>query len=265
MLTTMNALLCLALSCMGFVSGKPSDGYAAATPTYSQPMSYEQPAYAEPSYDVQDVTKIVDYDYAVNDYYGNEQTRREHVEPGKQIGHWTARMADGALETVDYEAGAYGNLAHVVVRQSSYPTSTYAAAQPTYSTPHSVYKRSVSYGAPSYMSYTAPKMASTYAAPSYGHSMYKRSASYDSPSYAAPAQTYSAPAAAYVKVAPKVHYNYEEKNIYVPQTYAAPASYAKAAPKMHYNYEEKNVYVAPATTYAAPQSYAAPMPAQVSY
>ena len=55
MLTTMNALLCLALSCMGFVSGKPSDGYAAAMPTYSQPMSYEQPAYAEPSYDVQDV------------------------------------------------------------------------------------------------------------------------------------------------------------------------------------------------------------------
>jgi len=217
----------------------------------------------------------VDYDYAVNDYYGNEQTRREHVEPGKQIGHWTARMADGALETVDYEAGAYGNLAHVVVRQSSYPTSTYAAAQPTYSTPHSVYRRSVSYGAPSYMSYTAPKMhyaapsyiapASTYAAPSYGHSMYKRSASYGSPSYAAPAQTYSAPAAAYVKVAPKVHYNYEEKNIYVPKTYAAPASYAKAAPKMHYNYEEKNVYVAPATTYAAPQTYAGPMPAQVSY
>ena len=40
---------------MGLVSGKPSDGYAATMPTYSQPMSYEQPAYAEPSYDVQDV------------------------------------------------------------------------------------------------------------------------------------------------------------------------------------------------------------------
>ena len=51
----MNTLLCLALSCMGLVSGKPSDGYAAVMPTYSQPMSYEQPTYAEPSYDVQDV------------------------------------------------------------------------------------------------------------------------------------------------------------------------------------------------------------------
>ena len=40
---------------MRLVSGKPSDGYAAAMPTYSQPMSYEQPAYAEPYYDVQDV------------------------------------------------------------------------------------------------------------------------------------------------------------------------------------------------------------------
>ena len=50
-----NILLCVALSCMGLVSGKPSDGYAAAIPTYSQPMSYEQPTYAEPSYDVQDV------------------------------------------------------------------------------------------------------------------------------------------------------------------------------------------------------------------
>ena len=40
---------------MRLVSGKPSDGYAAAMPTYSQPMSYEKPAYAEPYYDVQDV------------------------------------------------------------------------------------------------------------------------------------------------------------------------------------------------------------------
>ncbi len=98
----------------------------------------------------------------MDDYYGNEQTRREHVEPGKQVGHWTARMADGALETVDYEAGAYGNLAHVVVRQSSYAGPTYVGAGSTYSTPHSVYRRSVSYGAPSDNSYHRP---TSYAAP----------------------------------------------------------------------------------------------------
>ena len=98
--------------------------------------------------------------------------RQEHVEPGKQVGHWAARMADGAMETVTYEAGPYGNLEHIVIRSNDY-------AAPTYSAP-----------------------------------------AYSAPSYSAPAyhpQTY---------VAPKMHYNYEEKNIYVPQTYAAPHSYA---------------------------------------
>ena len=55
MQSNVNILLCVALSCMGLVSGKPSAGYAATMPTYSQPMSYEKPAYAEPYYDVQDV------------------------------------------------------------------------------------------------------------------------------------------------------------------------------------------------------------------
>ncbi len=55
MVSTVNTLLCLALSCTGLVSGKPSGGYAAAMPTYAQPVSYDQAAYAEPSYDVQDV------------------------------------------------------------------------------------------------------------------------------------------------------------------------------------------------------------------
>ena len=78
----------------------------------------------------------------------------------------------------------------------------------------------------------------------------------------APAQSYSAPSPSYSApsyVAPKMHYNYEEKNIYVPQTYAAPSysAPAYAAPKMHYNYEENNVY--------APQTYATPMQTYSSY
>ena len=103
--------------------------------------------------------------------------RQEHVEPEKQVGHWSARMADGAIHSVTYDANSYGNLAHVVVRSNDYAT-------PAYSAP--------SYAAPSY------------AAPSYA-----------TPSYSAPAY-----------VAPKMHYNYEEQNIYVPQTYAAPQTYA---------------------------------------
>ena len=182
---------------VSFSAAKPS-GYYSPMPSY-QPMTYAQPTYAAPSYDVHDVvsvlsgclwlrfvhrsldpqTKIVDYDYAVNDYYGNEQMRQEHVEPGKQVGHWSARMADGAMETVTYEAGPYGNLEHIVIRSNDYAAPVHSYAAPTYSAP-----------------------------------------AYSAPSYSAPAyhpQTY---------VAPKMHYNYEEKNIYVPHTYAAPQSYA---------------------------------------
>ena len=170
MLAAVTITLSLVLS---LSAAKPWSGYDAA---YAQPM-----AYAVPSYDVHDVvsdhwssislkdcqvkvtysfnelqTKIVDYDYAVNDYYGNEQMRQEHVEPEKQVGHWSARMADGALHSVTYDANSYGNLAHVVIRSNDYAA----------------------------------------------------------PAYAAPAY-----------VAPKMH-NYEEQNIYVPQTYAAPQTYA---------------------------------------
>jgi hypothetical protein len=144
-------------------------------------------------------TKIVDYDYAVNDYYGNEQSRQEHVEPGKQVGYWNARMADGAIHSVNYVANDYGNLAHVVVRQNNYATPAYSAPVQTYAAPVQTY------AAPSY---SAP--AETYAAPSYS-----------APAYSA-AHTY---------IAPKMHYNYEEQNIYVPQTYAAPQTYS--APQVY--------------------------------
>jgi len=117
----------------------------------------------------------VDYDYAVNDYYGNEQSRQEHVEPGRQTGYWNARMADGAMHSVTYDANDYGNLAHVIVRQNNYAAPAYSAPAQTYATP----------------SYSAP--------------------SYSTPSYSAPSYA-----------APKMHYNYEENNVYAPQTYATP-------------------------------------------
>ena len=145
----------------------------------------------------------MDYDYAVNDYYGNEQSRQEHVEPGRQTGYWNARMADGAMHSVTYDANDYGNLAHVIVRQNNYAAPSYSApsySTPTYSAP--------SYSAPAYSapSYVAPKM----------HYNYEEKNIYVPQTYAAP--SYSAPAYA----APKMYYNYEENNVYAPQTYAAP-------------------------------------------
>ena len=142
----------------------------------------------------------MDYDYAVNDYYGNEQSRQEHVEPGRQTGYWNARMADGAMHSVTYDANDYGNLAHVIVRQNNYAAPAYSAPAQTYATS--------SYSAPSYSapSYAAPKM----------HYNYEEKNIYVPQTYAAP--SYSAPAYA----APKMHYNYEENNVYAPQTYATP-------------------------------------------
>ena len=107
----------------------------------------------------------MDYDYAVNDYKGNEQASKEYMKSGNQVGEWSARMADGAIHSVSYEANDYGNLAHVVVRQSSYAAPAYSA--PTY-------------------------------------------------------------------VAPKTHFNYEEKN--VPQAYTAPHSYHVSNPSYSSHY-----------------------------
>ena len=121
----------------------------------------------------------MDYDYAVNDYYGNEQTRQEHVEPGRQTGYWNARMADGAIHSVTYDANDYGNLAHVVVRQNSYAAPAYSAPVQTYAAP--------AYSAPSY---SAP----AYSAPAYVakmHNNYEENNVYAPQTYAAPIQTYS--------------------------------------------------------------------------
>ena len=114
----------------------------------------------------------MDYDYAVNDYYGNEQTRQEHVEPGKQVGHWTARMADGAMQSVTYEANDYGYQANVVISKDDYSASANSAPVQAYSAPVK------NYAAPAYA-------ATSYSAPSYSSPSYS-APSYTTPSYIAP-------------------------------------------------------------------------------
>ena len=211
----------------------------------------------------------MDYDYAVNDYYGNEQARQEHEEYGKKIGYWNARMADGAIHSVNYDANDYGNLAHVIVRQNSYAAPANSAPAQTHAAP--------SYSAPSYSapSYTAPKT----------HYNYEEKNIYGSKSYTAPKTTYSHSATAPADYIPAAvdyavkDYNGNEhssmehvnpvKNVgrnddyaaplYSAPTYSAPSYSAPAysapsyvAPKMHYNYGEKNIYTP--QTYAAPKS-----------
>jgi hypothetical protein len=135
----------------------------------------------------------VDYDYAVNDYYGNEQMRQEHVEPGRQIGHWSVRLADGAmnsLQTVNYDANDYGNLAHVIIRQNSYVAPAYSAPVQTYAAPS---YSAPSYSAPTYSApaYVAPKMHYNYEEKNiYVPQTYAAPQTYAPQTYAAPMQTY---------------------------------------------------------------------------
>ena len=202
--------------------GKPTSEYATPAETYDTPMADKSPEYT--------VEKIVDYDYAVNDYYGNEQSKREHIEAGKQTGEYRTRLANGDLQIVNYDSGdEYGHRATVENIPKDHPAPEYMG-----------YKAPVAATATSAMTdaYTAPAMTDTYAAPAM--------TSYSSaPSYTTPAP--------YSHASSTVRYMIRKK-LYVqpaPQTYTAPAVVVSPmvpeVPKMHYNYEEKNTYMASPT------------------
>ena len=144
----------------------------------------------------------MDYDYAVNDYYGNEQSKREHIEPGKAVGEYRTRMADGTLQIVSYDSDDYGHKANVetLPGQVAYaaPVDTYAApAVDTYVAPVDTYAAPVNtYAALAVESYDAPyyaEHADRYSAPADNYD--EHAGSYSAPdyeTYSAPADTYSA-------------------------------------------------------------------------
>ena len=158
----------------------------------------------------------MDYDYAVNDYYGNEQSKREHIEPGKAVGEYRTRMADGTLQIVSYDSDDYGHRANVETLPGQ--VDTYAAPVDTYAAPVDTYAAPVD-------TYAAP--VNTYAALAVE--------SYDAPYYAEHADRYSAPADNYAEHADR---------------YSAPAdNYAEHADS--YSAPDYETYSAPADTYSA--------------
>lgn len=100
------ALLLVGLISANLVSGRPiyqyaDDSYNALDASETLPNSVE---------------KIVDFDYAFNDYEGNSQSRREHIEGGKQSGEYRTLLADGHLQIVTYESGGeHGHMAKVEI------------------------------------------------------------------------------------------------------------------------------------------------------
>ena len=79
------------------------------------------------------------YEYAVNDYYGNEQSKKETIDGDTAVGEYKTLMADGRRQTVTYNADANGYLANVAYDESK-GTTLYSAppAPPTYATPATV-------------------------------------------------------------------------------------------------------------------------------
>lgn len=57
--------------------------------------------------------KIVDYEYSIDDSYGNEQSKREHIEDGTAVGEYRTRLPDGSLQIVSYTASPEGYKANV--------------------------------------------------------------------------------------------------------------------------------------------------------
>lgn len=70
---------------------------------------------------------MLSYEYEINDYAGNEQSKKETIDGGTALGEYKTRMPDGQLQVVTYESGPNGHLASVKYESG-------AAAPPLYGT-----------------------------------------------------------------------------------------------------------------------------------
>ena len=69
----------------------------------------------------------MNYEYAVNDYYGNEQSKKETIDGDTAVGEYKTLLPDGRRQTVTYNADANGYLANVAYVESK-GTTLYSAA-----------------------------------------------------------------------------------------------------------------------------------------
>ena len=108
--------------------------------------------------------QIVSYEYAINDYYGNEQSKKETIDGDTAVGEYKTLLPDGKRQIVTYESGPNGHQANVAYEDGK--SSGYTAPAETYSP-----------AAPA-PTYEAPVAAPAYEAPS---------PSYEAPAYSEPA------------------------------------------------------------------------------
>lgn len=113
----------------------------------------------------------MNYEYAIDDYYGNKHSKKEKIDGETARGEYRTLLPDGRNQIVTYDSGPNGHLANVAYEGEATAAGAYAPAQEMYVAP-----------APSPVAAYAPAPASVaeYApAPAYS---------------AVPATDYSAPA-----------------------------------------------------------------------
>ncbi|KAI9554194.1 hypothetical protein GHT06_019466 [Daphnia sinensis] len=120
------ALLCAAIS----LSWGGTD-YAPAK------QSYVVTGDVYPPTDMYSLKKIVNYEYAIDDYYGNKHSKKEKIDGETAVGEYKTLLPDGKEQTVTYESGPYGHLANVAYTegQTSAPAYEAPTPAPVYSTP----------------------------------------------------------------------------------------------------------------------------------
>lgn len=79
--------------------------------------------------------QVINYEYEINDYYGNEQSKKEEIDGKTAVGEYKTRMPDGQLQVVTYQSGPFGHLANVKYERGPdtvvYPTTTPVAPTTT--------------------------------------------------------------------------------------------------------------------------------------
>ena len=56
---------------------------------------------------------MVNYEYEINDYSGNEQSKKETIDGDRQVGEYKTLLPDGRRQLVTYNAGPEGFVANV--------------------------------------------------------------------------------------------------------------------------------------------------------
>jgi len=77
----------------------------------------------------------VNYEYAIDDYYGNKHSKKEKIDGETARGEYRTLLPDGRRQIVTYDSGPNGHLANVAYEGEATAAGAYAPAQEMYVAP----------------------------------------------------------------------------------------------------------------------------------